>query len=211
MKQRLKILISIAVSLVINVLSLLFLGAINRVVETEDDAPLPEHKNIVIKEPPPTKQRRRNPRTTSRRVSPRPRQRSLPNLPSRVSVPGLALTNKPMNDFVDDLVGGLDAVSSDFIFKEEAVDSPPKVIHRAMPKYPWSAEKRGEEGYVVFKIKLSEKGRIEKLWTTESKPPGIFDEAAEKAIRQYRFSPASYKGRPVPVICTQRIVFQLGS
>ncbi|MBN2529482.1 MAG: energy transducer TonB [Deltaproteobacteria bacterium] len=113
-------------------------------------------------------------------------------------------------DFSDDIGGDLDAISGDFIFREEAVDTAPQVLSRAMPTYPWWAEKSGKEGFVVFRLKLNVQGRIEKLWVEQSTPTGVFDEAAEKAIRQYRFSPAIYKGNPVPVICKQKIVFQLG-
>jgi periplasmic protein TonB len=202
---------AITVSLIINILSLLVLNVANRHFDSQREEHTRPPKTIVINEPPPKKRPRPVTRTVSRSRSVRPRQSSVPNLPSRVSVPGLSLSDRPMGNFMGELVGELDALSADFVFTEEAVDTPPKVIARVAPKYPWSAEKRGDEGYVVFKIKLSEEGLIEKLWTEESRPPGIFDAAAEKAVRQYRFSPATYKGKPVPVICRQKVMFKLGS
>ena len=211
MRRAGKLAAAIIVSLIINTLGLLVLNLANRYIDIPEKERDPNPKTITINEPPPKKRPRPVTRTVSRSRSVRPRQASVPNLPSRVSVPGLALSDRPEGNFMGDMVGELDALSSDFVFTEEAVDTPPKVIARVAPKYPWSAEKRGDEGYVVFKIKLSEGGLIEKLWTEESRPPGIFDAAAEKAVRQYRFSPATYKGKPVPVICRQKVLFKLGS
>jgi periplasmic protein TonB len=206
-----KLAAAIVVSLIVNTLSLLVLNLANRSIDIPEKEREPNPKTIAINEPPPKKRHRPITRTMSSRRSARPRRSAVPNLPSRVSVPGLALSDRLEGDFMGDLVGELDALSSDLIFTEEAVDTPPRVIARVAPKYPWSAEKRGDEGYVIFKIRLSSEGVIEKLWTEASRPSGIFDAAAEKAVRQYRFSPATYKGKPVPVICRQKVVFQLGS
>ena len=202
--------IAVSISLLINGFCLFFLHVANKTLDNKKSEEAPVTKSIAINDPPPKKQPRNRVRTTSKRVTSSPRQSAVPNLPSKIVVPGLALSNNPSSDFTSDLGGELEAISSDFVFKEEAVDNPPRVIGRVAPKYPWGAKRRGDEGHVVFKLRLSETGKIEKLWTVESHPAGIFDAEAERAVRQYRFSPATYNGKPVPVICKQRIEFRLG-
>lgn len=198
-------------SLLVNFCALCFLALANRPsAEPEKDAE-PEKKTLVIRDPKPPKPPKRI--VTKRRETRLPTQSrsTIPNLPSRFSSPEFMLSDNPSEGLFGEIGGVVEEMSTDFIFKEEAVDTPPRVIKRVPPKYPWSAEKRGDEGFVIFKLQLSEQGHVQKIWTVESKPPGIFDEEAKKAVRQYRFSPATYKGKPVPVICRQKLVFKLGA
>jgi periplasmic protein TonB len=205
-----KMLTAMMVSLIVNAVSLYLLVNINNADAAGKPEPEKPKKTIVINEPPPKKQPRPKIKPTRSVRASRPRSSSVPNLPSPVSIPGLKLTNVAMADFSGSVGGELEAISTDFIFREDAVDTPPRVLSRAMPSYPWWAEKSGTEGFVVFRLKLNALGKIEKLWVEQSTPTGAFEESAEKAIRQYRFAPAVFKGKPVPVICRQKIVFQLG-
>lgn len=199
---------AVFLSLVVNALLVVLLTKVNVLIDDQPPEPPAKTRTITIHEPPPKKQPK--PKPTTRRRAPRPRPSSVPNLPSPVTVPGLVLSDTPAHDFTAAIVGELDALSADFVFKEEAVDTPPKVVSRVLPKYPRWAEKSGVEGFVIFKLKLTQDGRIEKLWTEDAKPAGVFEAEAEKAVRQYRFSPARLKGKPVAVICRQKIEFRLG-
>ena len=193
-----------------NLLMLCFLILANRSEEEDKQDTADDKRPIIIEEIKPPKPIKRFVNKLRENRMPTRAQTTIPNLPSRFSSPEFALSDNPSDGLFGEIGGFVEEMPTSFIFKEEAVDTPPKIIHSVLPKYPWSAEKRGDEGYVVFKLQLSKDGRIEKIRTIESVPSGIFDEEAKKAIRQYRFSPAMYHGKPVPVVCRQKLVFSLG-
>ncbi len=95
------------------------------------------------------------------------------------------------------------------IMTPEAVDSPPKPIETVMPEYPRKQRLLGVEGYVTFNLLIDEGGNIKNIALLDSKPPGVFDEIARDAVLKWHFKPAYYKGRPVKVWATQKIVFSL--
>jgi protein TonB len=43
----------------------------------------------------------------------------------------------------------------------------------------------------------------------KSEPAGTFDDAAVRAVRGWRFQPATYQGQPVAVRVEQRLAFDL--
>ncbi len=165
-------------------------------------------KTIHLQEPP-RKKRRRHLRhhvvKTRLRTVPLP----IPELPSVISSQQVGLPDMGGVDLFGELLGQPQELGTGLILREEAVDEPPRVIARAAPDYPAVAEDRGIEGYVVFKLQVSSAGRVEGVWVLEADPPGIFEAAAERAVRKYRFSPARFKGRTVPVLCRQKLIFKL--
>jgi protein TonB len=155
-------------------------------------------------------EKRRRARPHELRVKQQRATMPLPNLPSGISAASLGLSLAGEADLFSDMLGQKAGLDGDLILKEEAVDVPPRVIARVAPEYPRRAEEREIEGHVVFKLRVSREGQVERVWILESEPPGVFDAAAEKAVRQFRFSPARYHDRPVPVLAKQRLVFRLG-
>lgn len=78
------------------------------------------------------------------------------------------------------------------------VDSKPRVISRSRVRYPESARKQRLTGHVLLRFHLDEKGGVSHLRVVRAEPPGVFEEAALTAVRQWRFAPAMKDGRPVP-------------
>lgn len=78
-------------------------------------------------------------------------------------------------------------------------DKPPQVLTRLDPHYPLEARRSGTEGHVLVRVLIDEDGRVEEAEIVESEPTGVFDAAALKAIRGWRFSPATRLGQPVAV------------
>ena len=156
------------------------------------------------------KKKRPRPKQHQIRVKHRRAALPLPNLPSAVSAAGLGLALGNQTNLFGDLIGKGARFDGKLILKEDAVDVPPRVVARVPAEYPRRAEEREIEGYVVFKLQISEVGYVERVWTLESEPPGVFDAAAGKAVRQYRFSPAQYRGRAVQVLAKQKLIFKLG-
>ena len=63
--------------------------------------------------------------------------------------------------------------------------------------YPVIAYQQRLHGSVTLNIFINERGDIDKVVVMESKPPGVFDEAALQAVSELKFSPASKDGKSV--------------
>lgn len=89
------------------------------------------------------------------------------------------------------------------------MDEPPQVISRRFPRYPAEAEAQGLEGVVVVRLLIDAEGRVETARVVRAEPPGVFEEAAEAAVRGWRFTPARDGGQAVPVWARQTLRFEL--
>jgi protein TonB len=77
--------------------------------------------------------------------------------------------------------------------------------------YPLGARLRGEEGAVRLRVRIGADGRVEGLEIRSSSGFASLDRAAEWAVRQTRFAPATRDARPVADDLTITIRFQLDS
>ncbi len=111
---------------------------------------------------------------------------------------------------LDKIDSGILGNSQASIMTEDAVDVAPRATSRGRFIYPRSAKKQGIRGYVTLSLLISESGRIEQVSVIESSPQGVFDNAALKGIRSWRFDPAQYQGRSVKTWVKQKIRFDLG-
>jgi TonB family protein len=73
-----------------------------------------------------------------------------------------------------------------------------KVIHMEQPSYTDAATKAKVNGSVRLLFLVDEKGEPADLWLVIPRGFGL-DEAAEQAVRKYRFAPALYDKQPVEV------------
>ncbi len=89
---------------------------------------------------------------------------------------------------------------------------PAKIISREQPKYPSRALSRDIEGWVKVQFDLDNKGQPINIEVIESEPAGIFDKAAVKSVKKWRFSPARNQNTGLPVASKQistRVQFRL--
>lgn len=124
------------------------------------------------------------------------------NASMAVDIPGLAFED--LGGAADLLAGGEDVVHT-----SDTVDTAPQAVTTVSPEYPRRARDQGIEGRVVVSLLVNETGGIERMKIIESKPPGVFDDAAKQAMRGWRFSPGSYQGKPVKVWVNQPLSFRL--
>lgn len=83
----------------------------------------------------------------------------------------------------------------------------PRKIVDVHPAYPEVARAARVEGTVVLEAVLDTTGRITQLRVLKSVP--LLDQAALDAVRQWRYTPSSYGGRPVSVLMTVTVRFTL--
>ena len=80
-------------------------------------------------------------------------------------------------------------------------------LQRVNPIYPPLARNQGIEGNVILDATIAQDGSVPKVKVV-SGPPSLAD-AATRAVRQWRFSPAMLNGKPVEVEQRVTIVFKM--
>ena len=96
---------------------------------------------------------------------------------------------------------------------EPAKIIPAKIISRANPRYPNRALNKNVEGWVEVQFNVSVKGIPENIAVNAAEPVGVFDDAALRAVKKWRFSPARNEetGQAVPSdLFTTKVAFKLG-
>jgi periplasmic protein TonB len=79
-------------------------------------------------------------------------------------------------------------------------------IVKVAPLYPESALSRGLEGYVLLEFTVTESGATANPVVIESKPEGVFDEAAKKAVLKFKYKPRVENGRPISVSGVRHVI-----
>ena len=77
------------------------------------------------------------------------------------------------------------------------------------PVYPEDALANGIEGEVELAFKVNIRGNPKKIKVIRSEPPGVFDKAAIKALKQWKFEARTRAGKETRTDETETIVFRL--
>ncbi|ALM72844.1 energy transducer TonB [Vibrio vulnificus] len=87
----------------------------------------------------------------------------------------------------------------------QGVSSQPTLIEKpsfmekpVQPKYPRVAQKRGIEGTALFELWIDEQGKLTQLLLITSSGAKMLDDAARKAIQQWKFTPHAENGQKMP-------------
>jgi protein TonB len=78
-----------------------------------------------------------------------------------------------------------------------ASDSDVVPIVRVNPQYPLRASERGIEGWVEVEFTISKSGTVKEPRVLNSHPSSIFDRAALKAIKKWKYNPKIEDGEPM--------------
>jgi TonB family protein len=120
------------------------------------------------------------------------------------------------------VVGGLDGDDAPYLFlvlqparPQDVMRitpdvEPPIAIHKTQPQYPEEARKAGVTGVVVVQATIDEEGRVTDVLPLREVAP-LLAEAAAEAIREWRFEPARYEGKPVAVYYNLTVNFRLAN
>ncbi|MFT7879321.1 MAG: energy transducer TonB [Sulfurimonas sp.] len=154
------------------------------------------------------------PKVEKPKPKPKPKPKSQPKapLPDLGAMLGGLAMNIPefaTGDIIGDGRSLLGDVAADAAMSEGTVDSKPRVISRGPLEYPSSAAKKRIKGYVIVNLLIGKDGRVELAKVIASSPAGVFDQAALRGVRSWRFAPAKYKGNPVKVWAKQKVRFDL--
>ncbi|MFQ5784308.1 MAG: energy transducer TonB [Alphaproteobacteria bacterium] len=72
-----------------------------------------------------------------------------------------------------------------------------------IPRYPFSARQRGQEGKVIFEVEVRPDGTVENVQVVASSGYRLLDDSARDALRRWRFVPGIRNG--IPVASTVRV------
>jgi protein TonB len=95
------------------------------------------------------------------------------------------------------------------------VDNEPKIstgvipLERIPPKYPARAADRHIEGWVKIEFTITTSGEVENAVVVEAEPAETFDDAALKAINQWKFKEKIVNGVAVEQRAVQTLQFKL--
>lgn len=84
----------------------------------------------------------------------------------------------------------------------------PRKRHHVSPIYPSVALAARLQGTVVLEATIDENGNMVNLRVLESIP--LLDGAAIEAVRQWKYEPTLLNGRPVPILMSVSVRFELG-
>ena len=70
-------------------------------------------------------------------------------------------------------------------------------VQRRTPRYPENAAYSDLDGVVYLRFTVTETGETENIELVGSFPPGVFDDASIRAVRRWRYEPATRDGIPV--------------
>ena len=68
------------------------------------------------------------------------------------------------------------------------------IVSSPQPVYPTTARQRRIQGHGLFTLNVTKEGRVDSIQIRKSTGSKILDDAAEKALRQWRFKPGALTG-----------------
>jgi protein TonB len=110
---------------------------------------------------------------------------------SRSNRPEAALENMTLDIGLDLALGGGPNIGG------AASDSDIVPVVRVNPVYPPRAAERGTEGWVELRFSISATGTVQDAEVTKSHPGTVFDRAALRAVRKWKYNPKIEDGNPV--------------
>ncbi len=82
-----------------------------------------------------------------------------------------------------------------------------KIVKRVAPVAPAGTPAK-TAGFVVVQYTITEQGRVTDVAVVESSPMGMFDSAAQSAVRKWLYEPRKEDGVAVPTTAKARLVFE---
>lgn len=93
--------------------------------------------------------------------------------------------------------------------RQARVDAPPRPMRAIKPEYPKGARQRGEQGDVVIELTVNSKGGVDKASVVTSSGYSELDEAALRAVRSAKFTPAKSGRESVASTARLTLTFKL--
>jgi protein TonB len=80
---------------------------------------------------------------------------------------------------------------------------------RMPAQYPSKAKRRNIEGFVKARLEVNALGTVDSVDIVDSKPKGVFERSAIRALYKYKFKPQMIDGKPQPQTVIQTLDYVL--
>ena len=138
-----------------------------------------------------------------------PKQQREPEFTPDIRRPSLAAPRLDLGLAIPDL--SLPDVRFDpdgLVFEAADLDTPPRIITRMPPAFPYRAQQRGQFGDVTVRFLVNADGSISDLSIIEAINPGWFEDAVLKTVPTWRVEPGVIDGEPVAAWMITTVVFK---
>jgi protein TonB len=100
-------------------------------------------------------------------------------------------------------------IGGDISLGMRATDAERVPIVRVQPQYPMRAQDRGLEGWVYVEFTITTNGSVRDPVVLDAEPPRVFDRAAIRAVRKWKYRPEIVDGVAVEVKNRTKVVFEM--
>lgn len=83
------------------------------------------------------------------------------------------------------------------------------VVKSVTPEYPARAQRKLQEGYVDLQFTSTATGEVKDITVVAAQPEGVFDDAAVRALKRWKFKPKEIDGQAVDQRLALRMRFEL--
>ena len=156
--------------------------------ETVEVAEAPKPRLTAVQ--PPSRPERPAPRQTEKVASP-----PVPSPAAAVNTPAPEPMPAPQTAALPGGKAGPVGPAETGLFERAATF--PDYLANPAPAYPRSELRRGREGLVLLRVRVTPKGRPSEISVSRSSGIAAFDQAAVRAVRAWRFLPATRGGQPI--------------
>ena len=81
------------------------------------------------------------------------------------------------------------------------------IVKRVNPDYPPSAERKSIEGFVDMQFIATASGEVKDVVVINAQPQGVFEDAAVRALKRWKFKPMQFDGAPHDQLMALRMRF----
>lgn len=139
------------------------------------------------------------------KVSDGDRARAAPEMPAELTAPSLADLNTAQRETESadrpdlGVAVELPTFAPDFTPPpatelSSATIAEPRLVSHVDPEYPREALLNGTSGWVRVAFEVQQDGRVDDVSVVEADPPRVFNRAAVRAVKRWRFQPSSGAG-----------------
>ncbi len=96
------------------------------------------------------------------------------------------------------LVVEIPNIGTDTALSNTSGDRRATPIVRIPPQYPQSALSKGTQGWVLLEFTITHTGTVENIQVVDAEPARIFNRAAIRAIKRWKYQPKIANGKAVP-------------
>lgn len=202
--KKMRSILPVFIGLIGSLVMVLLIVILNRPVDKKEEVVVTKSRILDVKRQSQIQQAQAKPEPKPEQKQAQANNNALPDMGSMLGGIAMNIPELSFGSLFGDPASLLEQAGDE---SEGGTDTPPKVLTRTEMEYPSNAAKEGLHGYVVVNVLIDTDGNVEMVKVLESQPSGVFDEAATRGVKDWKFTPGKNKGKPVKLWAKQKIKF----